>query len=112
MGFNMIENGDFASKDHAWGTYFEGGEATLSVNDKGELQLDIQKEGGWLNETVLLPDRKGDMALEVLTERAVILTVPLDKAHIIMDKTPLMPKCVIQYVIRQMEKYQRLWIQS
>ena len=51
-GFNMIENGDFASKDHAWGTYFEGGEATLSVNDKGELQLDIKKEGSvnWANQ--------------------------------------------------------------
>ena len=85
---------------------------SIELGDGWYHTLDIQKEGGWLNETVLLPDRKGDMALEVLTERAVILTVPLDKAHIIMDQTPLMPKCVIQYVIRQMEKYQRLWIQS
>ena len=52
MGFNMIENGDFASKEHAWGTYLEGGDSTLSVNDKGELQLDIKSEGSvnWANQ--------------------------------------------------------------
>ncbi len=52
MGFNMIENGDFASAEHSWGTYFEGGEGVLSVNSKGELQLDITKEGkvNWGNQ--------------------------------------------------------------
>lgn len=85
---------------------------SIEMGDGWYYTLDIQKEGSWLNETVLLSDRKGDLALEVLTERAVILIVPLNKAQIIMDKTPLMAKSVIQYVIRQMEKYQRLWIQS
>ncbi len=52
MGFNMIENGDFADKNHTWGTYFEGGEADLKVNADGELQLDIKKEGtvNWANQ--------------------------------------------------------------
>lgn len=52
MGFNMIENGDFASAEHTWMTYLEGGESTLAVNDKGELQLDITNEGkvNWANQ--------------------------------------------------------------
>ena len=52
MGFNMIDNGDFASSDHAWNTYFEGGDGVLSVNGKGELQLDIKKIGSvnWANQ--------------------------------------------------------------
>ena len=45
MGFNMIENGDFASKTTTWMTFFEGGDGTLAVNSKGELQFDCKKAG-------------------------------------------------------------------
>jgi len=85
---------------------------SIELGDGWYYTLDIQKEGSWLNETAMLPDRKSELALEVLTERAVILTIPLNKAQTIMEKTPLMARSIIQYVIRQMEKYQRLWIQS
>ena len=52
MGFNMIENGDFASAEHTWGTYFEGGDGVLAVNDKGELQFDSKMIGAvnWANQ--------------------------------------------------------------
>ena len=52
MGFNMIDNGDFSSAEHAWGQYLEGGESTYAVNDKGELQVDITNEGkvNWANQ--------------------------------------------------------------
>ena len=45
MGFNMIENGDFSSKNHAWMVYLEGGDGTVSINDKGELQYDCKMVG-------------------------------------------------------------------
>jgi len=51
-GFNMIENGDFSSKDHAWHTYFEGGDGLMYINDKGELQFDAKMIGTkeWANQ--------------------------------------------------------------
>ena len=45
MGFNMIENGDFSSSDHAWHTYFEGGDGLMTVNSNGELQFDCKIVG-------------------------------------------------------------------
>lgn len=45
MGFNMIENGDFSSSDHAWHTYFEGGDGLMAVNSNGELQFDCKIVG-------------------------------------------------------------------
>ena len=52
MGFNMINNGDFASKDHEWHTYFEGGDGLMYVNDKGELEFDCKMIGTkeWANQ--------------------------------------------------------------
>ena len=52
MGFNMIKNGDFSSKDHDWHTYFEGGDGLMTVNDKGELQFDCKMIGikEWSNQ--------------------------------------------------------------
>lgn len=85
---------------------------SMELRDGWYYTLDIQKENSWLNETVLLPDSKTRMSLEVLTEKAVILTIPLTAVKKIMEKTPLLSKSIIQHVIRQMEKYQRLWIQS
>ena len=52
MGFNMIENGDFSSKDHAWHTYFEGGDGLMTVNADGQLQFDCKIVGikEWSNQ--------------------------------------------------------------
>ena len=52
MGFNMINNGDFASTDHEWHTYFEGGDGLMYVNDKGELEFDCKMIGTkeWANQ--------------------------------------------------------------
>ena len=85
---------------------------SMEMGDGWYYTLDIQKEGSWLNELVLLPDRQGNQAIEVLTEQAVILTIPLTAIQTIMETTPLLSQSIIRYVIRQMEKYQRLWIQS
>ena len=85
---------------------------SIETGDGWYYTLDIQKENSWLNETVLLPERKSRMAAEVLTEQAVILTVALPSAALILEKSPLLAKNIIKHISKQMEKYQRLWIQS
>lgn len=85
---------------------------SMEMRDGWYYTLDIQKENSWLNETVMLPDSKTRISLEVLTEKAVILTIPLTAVKKIMERTNLLSKSIIQHAIRQMEKYQRLWIQS
>ena len=45
MGYNMIENGDFSDSELLWGTYFNGGYGTVSINADQVMQFDIAKQG-------------------------------------------------------------------
>lgn len=74
--------------------------------------LDILKEGDWANETIMLSDKKSHFSVEVLTEEAEILLYPLSKMNDLMVKYPQIGKNMVQHLARQMEKYQRLWVQS
>ena len=51
-GENLMKNGDFSDPELSWGTYFEGGSGELFINDKQELQFDVQKLGSvnWANQ--------------------------------------------------------------
>ena len=85
---------------------------SIETGDGWYYALDIMKENSWLNETVLLPERRNRMAAEVLTEQAVILSVALPSAALILERSPLLATNIIKHISKQMEKYQRLWIQS
>lgn len=85
---------------------------SIETGDGWYYTLDIQKENSWLNETILLEKQKNNMAVEILTEQAVVLTIPLPSALLILEKSPLLGQNIIKHITRQMEKYQRLWIQS
>ncbi|WP_276840430.1 hypothetical protein, partial [Anaerovibrio lipolyticus] len=74
--------------------------------------LDILKENSWINENVMLPKHKVKISAEVITEQATILVVPLVNLMSTLKKSPLLAKNIIYHVMRQLEKYQRLWIQS
>ncbi len=74
--------------------------------------LDILKENSWINENVILPKHKVKISAEVITEQATILVVPLVNLMSTLKKSPLLAKNIIFHVMRQLEKYQRLWIQS
>ena len=74
--------------------------------------LDILKENSWINENVILPKHKVKISAEVITEQATILVVPLVNLLSTLKKSPLLAKNIIYHVMRQLEKYQRLWIQS
>ncbi|SHI76785.1 Condensation domain-containing protein [Anaerovibrio lipolyticus DSM 3074] len=74
--------------------------------------LDILKGNSWINENVMLPKHKVKISAEVITEQATILVVPLVNLMSTLKKSPLLAKNIIYHVMRQLEKYQRLWIQS
>ncbi|MBQ1335821.1 MAG: Crp/Fnr family transcriptional regulator, partial [Selenomonadaceae bacterium] len=85
---------------------------SIEAGDGWYNTLDILKEGDWANETILLPDKKAHFSVEVLTEEAEILLYPLSKMNDLMVKYPQIGKNMVQHLARQMEKYQRLWVQS
>ena len=74
--------------------------------------LDIVKENSWLNETVLLENRKAKMSAEILTDSAVIMLIPLDAMQKFLRDNPSIAKKFLQHILAEMEKYQRLWIQA
>ena len=86
---------------------------SIETNDGWYKTLDIIKETGWVNETIFLEKRRNKMSAEVLTEKAVLVTVPLKEIKYLLRGTlPDIEYNVLQYSLSQMEKYQRLWIQS
>jgi len=74
--------------------------------------LDILKEGDWVNETIFLVDRKSHCSAEVLTEEAEILLCPIGGMRNLMSAYPEFMRSVLQHLARQLEKYQRLWMQA
>ncbi|MBQ1919038.1 MAG: cyclic nucleotide-binding domain-containing protein [Schwartzia sp.] len=74
--------------------------------------LDIVKDGAWINETVMLEERKATLSVEVLSERAEILVVSKEAMENILTQHPSLYKKIITYAVSQLEKYQRLWAQS
>lgn len=76
--------------------------------------LDIISKGGWLNENILLKEneRRSNIAAEVLTEQATVLLIPIYSFANVLKKYPNFYKNFIKHILRQMEKYQILWMQS
>lgn len=85
---------------------------SLDTGDGWFKTLDIISKGGWLNENVLLEKRRTIISAEVLTERAKILTIPLEKTESLFLKHLETAKTFFEHVLKQMEKYQLLWIES
>ncbi|SFT48682.1 Condensation domain-containing protein [Selenomonas sp. GACV-9] len=85
---------------------------SIETGDGWYNTLDILAENSWVNEMILLPERKINLALEILTEQAMLLAVPRITMESILRKEPAVAQSVIQHLCRQMEKYQRLWVQS
>lgn len=45
LGYNMIENGDFANGTGKWNTYFNGGNAVIAVDEEGRMKVQITTLG-------------------------------------------------------------------
>jgi len=74
--------------------------------------LDIISTNGWLNETILLEKRRAKISAEVLTEQAIIMTISLQNIETFLKKSPDIVKNFLNHALRQMEKYQVLWMQD
>ena len=85
---------------------------SIETGDGWYNTLDIVKENRWINETVLLEKRKTKMSAEVLTEKAVVMEIPLDAMKKFLQANAVVNQKILQHVLSEMEKYQRLWIQS
>lgn len=85
---------------------------SLDTGDGWFNALDIIKEGGWINEAVFIQKRRATISAEVLTEKAVLLIIPLATFESAARQNSALYKSVLQHVASQMEKYQMLWLQS
>ena len=85
---------------------------SLEAGDGWYNSLDVVKENRWINETVLLTKRKSKMSAEILTEKAILMFIPLEKMDKILNIDFGLNKKFLLHVLGEMEKYQKLWIQS
>ena len=85
---------------------------SLDTGDGWFKAMDIISKGGWINENVFLEKPRAIISAEVLTEQAKLLTIPLEKAHSLFLAHPDTSKPFLEHILKQMEKYQLLWIQS
>ena len=85
---------------------------SIEASDGWYNTLDIMKKNAWLNESALLPKRKAHLSAEVLTEQALLLTIPMEEMKKLLSVRPELWKNFALYATEQMERYQRLWVQA
>ena len=85
---------------------------SIETGDGWYNTLDIVKENRWINETVLLKNRKVKMSAEILTDKAILVEIPLEEVEKMLKLENGVENKILMHVLSEMEKYQRLWIQS
>ncbi len=85
---------------------------SLDTGDGWFNALDIIKAGGLINENIFNSKRRAIISAEVLTEKAVLLIIPISIFESATRQSPALYKSILQHVASQMEKYQMLWLQS
>lgn len=85
---------------------------SLDTGDGWFKALDIISKGGWLNENVFLEKKRTEISAEILTEQAKLLIIPLDKAESLFLAHSDVAKNFFEHILKQVEKYQLLWIES
>jgi CRP-like cAMP-binding protein len=59
-----------------------------------------------------LEENKAHLSVEILTEQARFLLVPFTSVQAVLKRHPGLGINMLKYIARQLEKYQRLWVQS
>jgi CRP-like cAMP-binding protein len=85
---------------------------SIENNDGWYETLDVVKDGSWVNESVMLPGSKIRLSVEVLTEQATIILLPLRKMNSLLEGNLKLWQNIFLHVLRQMEKYQKLWLMA
>jgi len=85
---------------------------SMETGDGWYNALDIKKENRWINELIFLEEPQSRMAVEVLTEQALFLVISRACVQTVLKHHPALGSNMMKYMARQLEKYQRLWVQS
>lgn len=85
---------------------------SIDTGDGWYTTLDILKEKRVVNENIFLNDRKTKISAEVLTDKAVLMSIKFDDMEKVFKSAPSVRYSFLMYVLKELEKYQRLWIQS
>ena len=85
---------------------------SLDTGDGWFNALDIIKAGGLINENIFTEKSRAIISAEILTEKALLMTIPIENFESATRQNPALYKSVLQHVTSQMEKYQVLWLQS
>ncbi len=89
------------------------GMVVRSISTGGELYnfLDTRNADSWLNESILIPKKKSRLSIEIVSEEAVCLLIPVAEMNRLMNDEPHIMKRMLLYAVSEMEKYQRFWTQ-
>lgn len=74
--------------------------------------LDVKRDGALLNAYSFLPEMDGKLLLEVFTEKAEILSIPLNVVKRCMGSDAQISQNMLSYVLRELVKYQQRWIRG
>lgn len=74
--------------------------------------LNLVKKNGMLNELMLLDERQVNISAEVLTDTAVLFEIPIDRFNDILMKDAEFKVRIFQHTLKELERYQRMWVRS
>ena len=72
--------------------------------------LDFCSPNAWLNESVLLPRKKTRLSIEIMSEDATLLYIPVQEMNRLMNDEPLVMRRMLVHAVAAMENYQKLWV--
>lgn len=84
----------------------------IDIGDGWYNPLDIIAKNSFVNPANLLERQRLTLSAEVLTEQTELLTIPHDVFIEILRKNSEVALSIMNYSLKQMERYQMLWLQS
>ena len=85
---------------------------SIDTGDGWYNTLDMVTTGLPINETCLLETPRCKVSAEVVSDRAVLLLIPLDEMKNILKVTPELWQNIAIHALGEMENFQSIWVQS
>ena len=91
--------------------YLARGKVSVSIFDSNGWCniLGIKQDNTLLNESLLLPQRSAKLALEIVSDDADLIYIPLENLHRLLYNEPSAVREMMFLALAEMEKYQKLW---
>ena len=92
--------------------YLAQGQVSVSLFDSNGWCniLGIKGDGAWLNESILLPQRTTKLAIEVVSDAADLIYIPISDFRRLLYDEPSAVREMLLLVLAEREKYQKLWV--